>query len=175
MRPKIQVTSAAHAADSGGDGVSITVMDWCRDDAVLGIARTTRVRLLYAPRMDSICEVGTPARMLMSSLSARALRIPSWPRIVETICGLQASRTTLAAWTPRRFWFWRMVKLGVRCETAASMASAEVGRVTQAMKRVGIGVDVAESAESSGAVGDVRIPWRMAVPRVPGNLLLNGT
>ena len=98
----------------------------------------------------------------MRSFPPRAAHMPGSERMVETTCGLQARRMRSARWTPWRFWFCRTVRCGVRGESSSVQVWAEEGRVTQAMKRVGI-----RGGRLSQGLLEVRMPRIMALPRVP--------
>lgn len=71
--------------------------------------------------------------------------------------------------------FCRIVKADVRCDNSVLIRSADVGRVTQAMKREGVRggsssegvvVPLTERAEVCSDKEE-RIPESMAIPRVP--------
>lgn len=74
----------------------------------------------------------------MRSFPERAAFIPGCVRTSAAICGLQPRRTTSASRIPRKLSFCRTVRLSVRGERAFWIRFAEVGEVTQAMKREGM-------------------------------------
>ena len=153
----------------------MTVMDSEMEEAVLGMARTTRgmVQPMFWDRMISSSPwTVTPARMLIRSLPSRAWTIAGEPRIVCAICGLQPRMTMSAARQPATLSFWRILRFGVRWPRVSWTDWTEASRVTQAMKRVGSLWGTEDSGEVGGSAPlglarELKMPRRMALPRVP--------
>lgn len=146
IRVNIHETRSSRGCGVGGIEVAITVMDSPMRAAAFGITRTTVQRSppkLYAlgsAKQSSwwIWETETPAKMLMSNFPLRAFATPGSDKMVPSSCGLLAKRTTEAERTPWTLLERSTSREGENWERESWIFLADSGRVTQAMKWVGI-------------------------------------